>query len=353
MCCFFPPGRFTVPADRRLLVSTMESDDLVVTTSLVKWYIDHGLDVTVLSFVEYRGQRCFQRFTDWVTEARRSSKTGQLGQTCKLIGNAAYGALLTDQTRFTRTLYMADGERAEATVLNPLFKKMDKLSAGFFEVQLGKSQVAMSLPNQLGVTVLAHAKESLLNFFFNHLDHYVPRDLLSVISIDTDAIYCSLASEDIDDLVRPHLRNEYRDAIYGQCRDGPVTPGFGGVGYFPRLCCPRHEARDRTCPLFYKKEYHGYGGIALNPKTSIFHGASTTEGLKFSCKGLQRSRLTEHWQRYLAVLRTRETDSVRNVSFRCFGNSVYTYAQTRRGLLHEYWKRELMEDMVSTVSLKL
>ena len=59
----------------------------------------------------------------------------------------------------------------------------------------------------------------------------------------------------------------------------------------------------------------------------IFHGATTTEGIKFSCKGLQRSRLSEHWQRYL-----RETGCVRNVSFRRFGNSVYTYAQTHRGL---------------------
>ena len=159
--------RFTVPADRRLLVSTMDSDDLVVTSSLARWYLDHGVDVTVLSFVEYRGQRCFRRFADWVTEARRSGKeAGQLGATCKLIGNAAYGALLTDQTRFSKTLYLTDGEQGQAAICHPLFKKMDELSEGFFEVQLGKSCVAMSLPNQLGVTVLAHAKESLLSFFF-------------------------------------------------------------------------------------------------------------------------------------------------------------------------------------------
>ena len=31
----------------------MDSDDLVVTSSLARWYLDHGVEVTVLSFIEY------------------------------------------------------------------------------------------------------------------------------------------------------------------------------------------------------------------------------------------------------------------------------------------------------------
>ncbi len=75
------------PADRKLLVSTMQSDDLVVISSLAKWYLKFGIELTISNFIEYRGERCFKSFTDWVTESRRS-KTGQLARTCKLVGNS-------------------------------------------------------------------------------------------------------------------------------------------------------------------------------------------------------------------------------------------------------------------------
>lgn len=69
--------RFTKPPARRLLVSLLGSDRLVVTTPLVQWYMAHGLEVTVLEMLQYRAEPCFKSFVDMVTKARQSGSEVQ------------------------------------------------------------------------------------------------------------------------------------------------------------------------------------------------------------------------------------------------------------------------------------
>jgi hypothetical protein len=69
--------RFIKPKPRRLLVSLLGSDRLVVTTPLVQWYLSHGLEVTVLEMLQYKPEPCFGSFVEMVTKARQSGSDVQ------------------------------------------------------------------------------------------------------------------------------------------------------------------------------------------------------------------------------------------------------------------------------------
>ena len=90
---------------RRMLISNYFGEKILLTTPLVKWYLDHGLEITkIYEFIEYAPQKTFEKFGIEVSNARRlgdydNSKT-ILANTCKLIGNSNYSALLLRKDKF-------------------------------------------------------------------------------------------------------------------------------------------------------------------------------------------------------------------------------------------------------------
>ena len=57
---------------RTLLVGGLRVQKLLLFSPLVKWYIEEGLVITrVHEVIEYSKQKCFSKFVDFVSEARR------------------------------------------------------------------------------------------------------------------------------------------------------------------------------------------------------------------------------------------------------------------------------------------
>lgn len=76
---------------RKLLVGGMSAERILLATPLLKWYLDHGLQVTrVYQCVEFTGKACFKDFQDCVSEARRQGDAHPskaiIADTMKLIG---------------------------------------------------------------------------------------------------------------------------------------------------------------------------------------------------------------------------------------------------------------------------
>ena len=58
---------------RRSLVSSYFGDKMLLAFPLIKWYLDHGLEVThIYQAVEYTPVPCFQPFGEAVSDARRA-----------------------------------------------------------------------------------------------------------------------------------------------------------------------------------------------------------------------------------------------------------------------------------------
>jgi hypothetical protein len=53
---------------RRLLVGGMKARQLLIATPLLKWCLEHGLEVTkIYQVIEYTPQRCFHEFVEEVS----------------------------------------------------------------------------------------------------------------------------------------------------------------------------------------------------------------------------------------------------------------------------------------------
>ena len=58
---------------RRSLIGSMKGDKILLATPLLKWYLEHGLEVTkVHQVIEFSPEPCFKSFGDAVSDARRA-----------------------------------------------------------------------------------------------------------------------------------------------------------------------------------------------------------------------------------------------------------------------------------------
>ena len=140
---------------RRTLIGSFFGKDILLTTPLLQWYLEHGLIVTdIQKVVEYRPQRCFEKFGETVSDARRQGDKNPdssiLSDTFKLLGNSSYGKTLEDLGRHRHIKYVSDSSKL---VNDPLFRKQTPLDDDLMEVEMGKGQIKWDLPLQIGFFV--------------------------------------------------------------------------------------------------------------------------------------------------------------------------------------------------------
>ena len=75
---------------RRSLIGSMKGEKILLATPLLKWYLEHGLEVTkVHQVVEFTPVPCFKPFGDAVSDARRAgdadSRKAIIPDTMKLV----------------------------------------------------------------------------------------------------------------------------------------------------------------------------------------------------------------------------------------------------------------------------
>jgi hypothetical protein len=271
----------------------------------------------------------------------------------QVVGNSAYGSLLLNKTKYTKVVYCGMA-RSTRYLNDPLFKKIQELSEDCFEIELAYKEMKMDSPIQLGAHVLSCAKKTMLSFVFDYLDTIISRKHLRILCTDTDSIYVSLSSENLDDLILPSAAEMYRSQLYDH-HDTAVEDIYPmrNVGFLPRLCCREHRLLDEKTPLFFKTEFSGKRFVGLSSKTFVAKGGDCDGVLKVSCKGLQKRRLHDAWERFLNVLRTHRVDGVENVSFRIFQNRLFTFRQWKSGLTPLYLKAIVHPDGVSTRPLDM
>jgi hypothetical protein len=62
-----------MPRPRRSLIGSLKGDKILLATPLLKWYLEHGLEITkIYQIVEYSPKPCFKPFGDSVSNARRA-----------------------------------------------------------------------------------------------------------------------------------------------------------------------------------------------------------------------------------------------------------------------------------------
>ena len=331
-----------------------------INTPLLQWYLHHGLEVLdVQQVVEYRPQRCFQKFGETVSNARRQGDLDPskaiLADTFKLFGNSSYGRTITRIDRHTNVCY-TDEKKAQKLVNDSLFRKLTPLTDDVFEVEMAKSKINWNLPLQIGFFVYQYAKMKMLQFHYDFVDKYLSREDYQLCEMDTDSLYMALSTSTLEEAVKPNMRDEFyqewskwfpsqacdvHQADFVSCRLTQQT-------WTPPPCCLQRQKFDKRTPGLFKTEYTGDGIVALCSKTYYCFGKSSD---KLSCKGLNKRLNDLTKDCYLKVLQAQTSGSGVNKSFKTDGQNMDTYVQGRDALSYFYIKRQVQQDGVSTKPL--
>ena len=315
---------------RRSLVGSYFGEKILLASPLIKWYLEHGLEVThIYQVVEYTPVPCFQPFGEAVSDAKRAGDVDPnkaiIADTMKLVscspievkeeeirfkvqkthinvvvfskvGNSSYGKTITDQEHH-REVQICLETKAPQLINKPFFRQTHQIEENTFEVQSCKKKIKLNLPMQVGLVVYQYTKLRMLQFYFDFMDKYLDRSDFQYCEMDTDT--------------------------------------------------PEHKACDKRTPVLFKEEWSGAGIIGLSSKTYYCFGAYD----KFSCKGVNKKTNDINKEKYLNVLLTKQSSAGLNKGFRVVNNSMYTYEQVRDGFSYFYPKRKVLEDKVTTMPL--
>ena len=326
-------GRKKVKNNKKLL-GVMKAEKILLYSPLLKWYLNHSLQVTKIhKYISYTSGRPFKWFPEEVSSARRAADHAknkrQLGDTAKLKGNSFYGKMIENLEKHMNTKFTTDENLINKIFRSPYFDDLEEISEGAFEVRQRKRQVTITRPYQCGIAVYQLAKLRILEFYYDFVDKFCDRRDFEVIQMDTDSLYMALTAEDFDEIIRPELKELYKD----EKPKWLVTDEYS-----------------KRVPGLFKSEFKGKRMIALTSKC-YFADNMETGVKKFSCKGVSRRQNEMSWERYKNAL-FGSLDKVTNIGFRKKENHIVTYEQTKLGLSAYYDKRIVHEDGIHTSCLR-
>ena len=340
---------------RVLLVGGMSAQEILIATPLLRWYLQQGIVVTKIhQVVECQQKRCFKGLARDVTAVRRAGDTNPdlkiMAETKKTQGNSSYGALCMDKSKHTNVNYYKGHVNASQAVNEPQFRKLTCLDEDrqFYEVHSAKDKITMDVPIQLAVFILNLAKLRLLAFAYDEIDRLVDRSDYMLLETDTDSLYMALSKPTLDEVVKPHLKDEYLKTVKGQCKDGS-TPS---LEYLPRSCCSKHALFDKREPGVFKTEFIGDEMIGLCSKTYFVENRELHIS-KLSCKGANKKRVRNPKEKFEKVLQQKRPQMCENFGIKSKGNTMFTYRQAKIGFNYFYVKRKVLHDGVSTDPLDL
>ena len=319
--------------NNKKLLGVMKAEKILLYSPLLKWYLNHGLQVTKIhKYISYTSGTPFAWFPEEVSSARRAADNDknkkQLGDTAKLKGNSFYGKMIENLEKHMNTKFTTNEKLIDEIFRSPFFDDLEEISEGVFEVSQRKKRVTIKRPYQCGIAVYQLAKLRMLEFYYDFLDKFCDRRDFELIQMDTDSFYMALSAEDFDDIIKPEMKELYKE----EKKKWLVTDEYS-----------------KRVPGLFKPEFKGKRMIALTSKCYFAdNGEKGVGGIpKFSCKGVSRRQNKMSWERYKNAL-FGSIDKVTNIGFRKKENHIVTYEQSKLGLSAYYDKRIVHEDGIHT-----
>ena len=149
---------------RRTLIGSYYGKDILLSTPLLKWYLEKGLELTDVKIViQFTPEKCFENFGANVSNARREGDIDKsksiISDSMKLIGNSSYGKVITDVKRFTTVQYLSNERKASEAINEKRFKGLQELAHDVYEVEMAKKTVSWNLPLHIVFFVYQDAKK--------------------------------------------------------------------------------------------------------------------------------------------------------------------------------------------------
>ena len=354
---------------REMLISCWEKKDMIVSSELLAWYLEHGVElVDVEEILHYTPVQCFKYFTEQITTERLKGdfdpNKKALTHLIKMLGSSAYGKFIMNVENQRDYVYCHKKD-AMQYIKSKYFSNYQELGNESVEITLKKKNIAHDMPLQIAVMVYMDAKRQLLSFAFDVIDKYIQRDLYTLLGTDTDSLFISFAGNNIFDVLKPELKLEFlsnydKYFVHDFCSFHKSefisfyeTYKKGEMWIPPTPCyqCYLSGMRSKREPGLFKLEFeNGDYWLALNSKMYIVGNNDET---KISSKGLSKktNKITKDHFEY--VLETQRSLSGENMNFVPDGCYINTQIQTRAALSFTYLKRWIMDDGITTKPLQM
>ena len=127
-------GRKMIKNNKKLL-GVMKAEKILIYSPLLKWYLNHGLQVTKIQrYISYTSGRPFKWFPEEVSSARRAADQDknkkQLGDTAKLKGNSFYGKMIENLEKHISTKFTTDEKLIDNIFRSPFFRRSGRNKRG-------------------------------------------------------------------------------------------------------------------------------------------------------------------------------------------------------------------------------
>lgn len=246
---------------RRTLIGSYFGDRILLITPLLKWYIEHGLEVTKVhqAYEAHRSPQ-FASLGETICQARRDADADPAqkmrGEMSKTTGNCFYGKTVTDVTKHCSVEY-ANGRGIDKFLRSPYFRDLTEIGPDTYEVLMRKKRHIFNLPSIIGFFVYQYAKLRMLAFYYDFLDVYIPRDCFQLCQMDTDSFYMAISGSSLDDMVPADQRDQFMSIRHH---------------WLPRNDTPENEAHDKRKPGLFK------GSLIFI--ATVVNSACSTDSLK-------------------------------------------------------------------------
>ena len=221
---------------RRLLIGSYFGKKIGLSTPLLKWYLNHGLVIThIYTVIEYILNAALNSFMMEFAQAGldgdHDNDKALIAETMKLIGNSSYGKLITNKGKYHDIVYVNESEIG-TEIMYEHFYNLTELPDGYYEVE----KTIKKINTHLSVFILNYTKFRMLEFYYDFLDYYLPREDFEVLEMDTDSNYLLITEENVEDLIKPELRedferNNYNWFVTPLAPQGKRTPGLFKVEF--------------------------------------------------------------------------------------------------------------------------
>jgi hypothetical protein len=104
----------------------------------------------------------------------------------------------------------------------------------------GKHKISIDTPIQIVCAVYQLAKLRMLQFYYDCLDKYVDRSDFQYVEMDTDSAYLALSGDKLEDVIKPHMKEEYEKDKYN---------------WFPNETTKELKAYNKRTPGLFKVEF--------------------------------------------------------------------------------------------------
>ena len=167
----------------------------------------------------------------------------------------------------------------------------------------------------------------MLEIYYDYLDKFIDRRDFELLQMDTDSFYFAMAANDLEEIIRPELRD-----LYAKEKSKWLVA----------------DKYSKRVPGLFKPEFKGKRMITLTSKCYYADGGADADTeAKISCKGVCKSQNEMPWERYRNAPEG-SIDRASNKDFRLKGQSIVSYQQDKLGLSAYYDKRIVHKEGIHT-----